>query len=337
MLNISDAVDKHKSSLLKHDNCHAVAVGLEDYDSGDKDKLCIHVFVHDISAGIDASELEGFKVKVVPRIGSDEPVVRSTSIDELLGTTNPLASFNPLICGISVINRDYYHTTGSIGCFISIANPISIPTANNTGVVLANPAVGIPAGVYLLSNSHILNPTHATTSSIIQPGNFPLTDPETPPPPSADAGVLVASKRNSRYDTAISSIVGRGYLNQIPAEPGSYGWRTLRGIGAVALMDEVYKFGAKTRYTRGTVFYTNYNTNDISGVIGIKGHNEGVWNGGGDSGSVVVKYQDDMVLGLNFGSWPGTEMPNDITTFKWGFAYDIALQANVFGTGVSLA
>jgi hypothetical protein len=70
-----------------------------------------------------------------------------------------------------------------------------------------------------------------------------------------------------------------------------------------------------------------------------------MWVGTGDSGSVLIRYSDDAVLGLNFMADDKTmlnpdqhpELPAGMPAYWAGYAYDIQSQMSNFGGIVTLA
>jgi len=70
-----------------------------------------------------------------------------------------------------------------------------------------------------------------------------------------------------------------------------------------------------------------------------------MWVAQGDSGSVLIRYRDDAILGLNFLADDTKilppkchpQLPNELPAYYGGFAYDIQRQMDVFGGVVTLA
>lgn len=234
------------------------------------------------------------------------------------GKTDPNAKFRPLICGINIFSAEFAPNYSSLGCFISVA-----------GVAGAG---GIQPGVYLLTARHSLIFDEDLDRKIVQPGctSIPHTD-------------IIGKYVRGRYDdlhdcAAVQLDPNIGWLNEIPAAPWRPGRRRLSQTPAVAqLNDIVYKFGASTGYTKGKVTSVNLTvppTGDFPGItngIEITGEDGGIWNGRGDTGSVLVRYSDDAVMGLNVGGNPQTVVGND--TYLKGYAFPIHSQLAYFGGG----
>ncbi|WP_410673573.1 hypothetical protein [Amycolatopsis sp. cmx-4-68] len=142
------------------------------------------------------------------------------------------------------------------------------------------------------------------------------------------------------YDCAIVALGTRGFANEVPNRPWHPGNRALRGTAVAVVGDRVYKYGATTGYTTGTVKNTTLtSTNrtgniDVQNAILIEGDDGQIWCNGGDSGSVVVRYDTDEVVAINFRA---DFTSGDEHGYKQGLAYDIATQVALFSSAVTLA
>jgi hypothetical protein len=313
-------LERHRAALFALPGCTAVAIGKKIAAGKRTNTDSIVVFVkkkgHVPAGGAAPALLEGIPTDVVEKTFDFRP----TNID-------PFQRFNPLVGGISLTSWEDSSVYGSVGCFI-IADG-QVPQ--------------VPYGNYLLTNQHVLAVAAASDDHrVIQPGNVDF-----PPPANSAFGCYVFGQRDASHDCAIATIVQthgcpvpgqyiRNAVNQVPDHPGQQGWRILAGTAAPALNDRVYKYGATTHHTVGNVTNINFSTQDnsIVNAIYIDGENGGVWCDGGDSGSVVIRYADDYVVGLNFRA--DTNMPVQ-GGYSAGLAYDILTQMQVFGNVVQLA
>jgi hypothetical protein len=183
----------------------------------------------------------------------------------------------------------------------------------------------------------------STTKAVIQPGNTSDSAPQ-----NFDCGDYVYGQRNSRSDCAITTVgTNRTWVNEVPNHPLRPGRRTLRGVATAAVGDQVYKYGATTKYTRGVVRYIHFDSPvlPIQDAIYIANPDGSMWVAKGDSGSVLIRYSDDFILGLNFAANDQTmlnpdqhpRLPNGLPAYSAGFAYDAQTQMNIFGGNVGLA
>lgn len=305
MQDIHVILDQHKATLLASPGCVAVAIGKKLIGGEPTATDCIVVFVRKkgpVPASIAVpAQLAGVPTDVVERNFQFNPIA-----------TAPFARFDPLISGVSLTSWEDPHSHGSIGCFID---------ANGT-------MPNVPAGRYLLTNQHVVQ-VAATggDTRVIQPGNVP---PPCPPPFPANylVGAYVHGLRDADHDCAIVHVQGRNVTNQVPNHPWCPGRRKLAGIAVAAVNDRVYKYGSTTQHTTGIVTNINFSTPGITNAILVQGENNGPWCDGGDSGSVMIRYADDHVMGLLFRADTTTPVTGG---FREGLVYDIATQFQVFG------
>ena len=310
MREIKDTLYRHMERLHAIPGCTAVAIGRKIVGGRSTSRQCITVFVErKLPARAAAAPvpvmLDGIPTDVVER----RFALRHSA-------TDPNARFDPLIGGISIGSAAALGG-GTLGCFI-----------RTDGMV-----AGIPAAAYALTNAHILSAAMAAVDpTVLQPFAHD--------PPQQAIGNYAAGQLGPDRDCAIATIVGRNFLNQVPNHPLRPGNRTLAAQTAVAAIgDRVYKYGATTRHTVGTV--TNIAFANAPGqgppvhnAIYIQGENGGLWCAGGDSGSVAIRYTDDRVVGLSFMADTQHVVEGG---FSAGLAYDIQAQMNLFGNNVTLA
>ncbi|HEX4865796.1 MAG TPA: hypothetical protein VFV02_17135 [Acidimicrobiales bacterium] len=307
-------LDAHRERLLGIPGCTAVAIGRKQTGGRETERLAIVVFVEQkvsSPAQKDAipPELAGIPTDVVEYQFSPKVVV-----------TNPHERFDPLISGIAITPDAVPNSWGSIGCFV-----------HTTGK-----AGHYAAGDYLLTNEHVLH--HAGIGGVvIQPDWQQVT----PPPANYTCGTYLEGFRNVTHDCGLVDLVGRGWLNEVPNRPWHPGNRQLRGVTGPAIGTQVYKFGASTLYTTATVRFINWSDpgHTIQNALYIRNDNHDTWVDGGDSGSVAVTYNDDLIMGLNFRA--DTNYPaNNGVGYYAGLAYPIQSQMDMFcdpGGAVRLA
>jgi hypothetical protein len=302
-------LERHKRRLLAIPGVRAVAIGYKAVGGESTDVECIVVFVASKGppgdpADVVAPEIEGVPTDVVQREFAFRPTV-----------VNPFARYDPIFGGLSMTAIEDPHAHGTIGCFIAADGHV----------------VGVPAGPYLLTNMHVVQIAAAAGANrrVIQPGNTALV----PVPANYVCGEFVKGQRDAQHDCAITTIVGRGWRNEVPNHPGQAGNRALAGLGAAALGMKVYKYGATTQHTVGSVTNVNFNFGNVANAIYITGEG-GPWCDGGDSGAVVIRYADDIVVGLLFQADTQVPVPGG---FLGGLAYDITSQILPFSTVAALA
>ncbi len=316
-------LDKHKDALLKTPGCNGIAIGLKEVNHRKIPEVSIVIFVQKKgqcnASDLIPEKLDGIKTDVVEREFNFEEVA-----------TDPHARFDTLFSGIALTAQEDSVNYGTIGCFI-----------RTNGLAAAPPRPAIPAGVYLLTNQHVVqvaDPHNGGNGIIIQPNT---TKPFPPPPANYNAGTYVYGIKDAQHDCAIVTLTAaynRGWANQIPNAPWWPGRNTLAGTAAPQLNQNVYKYGATTLYTTANVRYVNYidPTHTYVNAMYIENTNQGTWVDGGDSGSVVVTPWSNEVVGLNFRA-DTTKPALSGTGFYAGLAYDINAQMNNFGTVVTLA
>ena len=308
MTNINDVLERHKEALLALPGCTAVAIGKKMVAGHRTDTDCIVVFVQqkrptELPNAVP-TQLEGIPTDVLERTFDFQEIA-----------TDPFARFDPLIGGIAISAQEdvSYQSYGSLGCFIRADGTI----------------LNVPAADYMLTNQHVLIAASVPNAdrTVLQPGGVVRQ-------PNYSMGLYTAGQIDATHDCAISTIVGRNYQNVVPNHPWRAGNRALAGIGQAVLNDRVYKYGATTKHTVGIVRNINLNIVGINNAILIEGENNSAWCDGGDSGSVLIRYQDDLVLGLNFRADTLTPVSGG---YRDGLAYDITTQIQVFSTNVQLS
>lgn len=320
-------LDKHRAQLSGTPGYTGSAIGFKVRAGEILDQPAIVVFVdrkrQDLAADqrIPAS-LDGVPTDVVER---QFGFVRTA--------TDPFARFAQVFSGISITPHAVPEAWGTFGCVI-----------HTTG----NPAHQVPAGTYLLTNQHVLayaDPHNPNSPSrlVIQPGHT-----ADPVPLPYRCGDYVSGQITPTSDCAIASIgYGRTWRNEVPNHPWRPGRRDFSVVGVAALGDEVYKYGATSGSTRGVVRFIHFSPVHVAiqDAIYVESLDGSTWVGKGDSGSILIRYSDDVVLGLNFAADDATmlnpnqhpPLPGDVPAFSAGYAYDIQSQMNVFGGVVTLA
>ena len=320
-----ETLEKHKARLLSLSGCTGVAIGRKVVAGEITDQLAIVVFFDKKQAGVAPSDLvpavlDGVPTDVVEKTFGFTPTA-----------TDPFERFDEVFSGISITPRDTSPAWGTLGCIIR--------TTGNAFV---------PNGDYLLTNQHVLwyadpNNPNSTTRQVIQPGRT-----DYPAPPNYSCGDYVYGRKTPTSDCAIASIgYGRTWRNEVPNHPWRWGRRDLAGVAAAAVGDEVYKYGATTQSTRGVVQFIHFNSPHlpIQNAIYTANPDGEMWVATGDSGSVLIRYSDDFVLGLNFAADETTMLPPDShpvlpdnrPAYSAGYAYDVQTQMNIFGGVVILA
>lgn len=317
------ALARHKKNLLSLHACTGVAIGFKSVRGEETDRYAIIVFVKEKLSRPPRDQ-------TVPREldGVITDVVEQEQLRFDLIATDPFARFDQLLSGISVTPREASPTWGSIGCFI------------NTPGDIHN---GVPPGDYLMTCQHVLQYVTVHDRVIIQPSDAIF------PPPGYSCGNYVQGYRDATHDCAIASVgFGRTFRNEVPNYPLHPGRRNILGVAAAAPGQDVYKYGATTKFTKGRVALINYNppNTNFQNVILIRSENgeHDVWVAKGDSGSVTLLQSNDCIIGLNFAGTQHSIMRNPpllpaYPAYWRGFAYDIQTQMNSFSAagGVVLA
>ncbi|MFF8861718.1 hypothetical protein ACF08B_06660 [Streptomyces sp. NPDC015139] len=312
---------RHQQALLDRPGCTGVAIGRKRVGGPDQetDTLAITVFVErkrtDVPEGERVpTELDGFPTDVLEQ---------EVLLPELCAT-DPFAVHDPVFGGLSLSTWEAPQGWGSIGCFI-----------NTTG----DPANNVPPGDYLLTNQHVL--AYATppewSTVVIQP-----TVKDDPPPEKYWCGNYVAGYLTPTRDCAITTVTDRRLANKVPNYPWYPGYRNIRGVGLAVPGDDVYKYGATTKFTKGRVVFVNYTPpqdppyQEVILISSEKGAGD-VWNARGDSGSVTIRQSDDFAVGLNFAGTSDSKMPDGqppglprYPAYFRGMAYDLTSQMQAF-------
>ena len=318
MSKIDEAFERAKHRLLRLPGCTAVSIGRKVVGGArtDQDAIVLHVARKgdQTDAGTTMpAMIEGFPTDVVEMTYSFKDM-----------STDPFEKHDPVFGGLSISPLEDIGSYGSIGCFIQADGTVA----------------KVPAGTYLLTNRHVVSVAldENSTNAVVQPGD------QSTPVKASTLGAVVSSSapKHSQYDCAIVGLGTRGFVNEVPNHPLKPGRRRLTGIGQAEIGDHVYKYGATTGHTRGVVEYVNFSYTDrttrkvvVDNAILVKGVDGKVWCGPGDSGSVVVRYEDDVVVGLNFKA--ETTSGTDKDGYVKGLAYDISTQVSLFSTVVALA
>ena len=231
--------------LLAQPGVTGVAVGFREKDGKPTDEIVIRVYVQDKRplAEVPAelripSEIGGFKTDVIQK-GPDVPSV----LEEIKG--------RPLVSGLEIsralsgggVGR------GTIGCFVSDKLPDNIRSQ------VGQPGFGYTQHVYLLSASHVLNPTENTVDGIVHQ-----------PSPSAyinRVGEILKDRcvLSGAVDAGLARLdAGMEWKNDV------HDVGTIDGIRRVKLGETVWKQGVTTGLTSRTVADINYFTHDYLGI-----------------------------------------------------------------------
>lgn len=252
-------------------------------------------------------------------------------------TTDPFTAHDPLICGLSISTDDPISCSdyGSIGCYVTVAGTAAIN--NPTNPMLSR--VAVASGDYLLTCSHVVRSAMprfdrgtnilSAPGRIIQPGRIQNNQIN-----NYVIGAYVAGYDFAAVgvDVALVSVASRGMRNVVPAAPWNPFDSIVGSIGTAQVGDDVLKFGATTKHTKGRVTAIDWNSLDgtIVRAIVIEG-TDGPWIKGGDSGSVIVRELDKAVVGLVFRV--DNSSGNDTNGYGRAFAYDFNSQLEYFGGG----
>lgn len=303
-------LDRHQEELLGRRGCTGVAIARKEVGGRTTDTLSITVYVRNKRADVSAEEL------VPPVIGGfpTDVVEEDKRRFELLAT-DPFAQHDPLFGGIAIATWELPRDYGSIGCFI-----------HTTG----SPNVGIAEGDYLLTCQHVLVGAVPDDHRVIQP-SYEGDE----PPDKYFCGNWVAGYQTADSDCAIVRVIWRSFENEVPNYPWWPGRRSIKGVGMAAPGDEVYKYGATTKFTKGVVDRVNYTSPEgtRTHVVLIRSEKgpADVWIAEGDSGSVAIRQDDDFVVALNFGGDPDHIVsPRSPATYWYGYSYDIQAQMDHF-------
>ena len=318
------ALEKHKKSLLAIPGCTGVAIGFKQVRGKESDRLAIIVFVKQKRAA-------PHKMTVIPRILEGVPtdvveqeVLRADLLDSGPGLAgpDPFARYDELFCGLSVTPSEASPTWGSVGCFIRTPGDLR---------------QGVKPGDYLMTCQHVLRYVTLDDQSVIQPSDGIAA------PRDYLCGNYVQGYQDATRDCAIVNVgFGRTFKNAVPDFADPHRMKQLSGVAAAAPGQEVYKYGATTRITKGRVALVNYNppNTGFQNVILIRSEQgeRQVWVAKGDSGSVTMLQSNDCVIGLNFAGTRDSVMkdpPQNLEAYPAyyrGFAYEIQTQMDAFST-----
>ncbi|MBK8623024.1 MAG: hypothetical protein IPN79_15040 [Saprospiraceae bacterium] len=325
MSEIHAVLQKYKSKIFGIPGVSGIAIGYKETNGQIQDQLAIIVFVLKKSSHVEdkyriPEQLDGFVTDILEKKFGLE-----------LTSTDPFERFDDVFSGISITPEDVPPPWGTLGC-----------------IIRSNGNAHVPPGDYILTNQHVLwyadpNNPNSTSRGVIQPGRA-----NDPPPPNYFCGNYIYGVKDPVSDCAICTIAGtRGWHNEVPNHPWRPGRRDLMGIAQAAVGDEVYKYGATTGNTRGVVRFIHYHDPilPIQNSIYIENPDASMWVAKGDSGSVLIRYADDFVVGLNFAADANTmlnpnqhrTLPDNLPAYYGGYAYDIQSQMNYFGAIVDLA
>lgn len=319
-------LDKHKDRLLAIPDCTGVGIGLKKVKGQETKQLAIVICV---KKKLPSPPTEYQIPKDLEGVATD--VVEQEELGFELIATDPFARFDTLFSGISVTPFEAPPAWGTIGCFITTPG---------------FPLHGVARGDYLLTCQHVLQAATPPTDSqvviepkydgMVPPNNYPCAD-------------YVYGVQDALHDCAIALVTyNRGLQNEVPNYPWYPGRRQILGVATAAPGQAVYKYGATSKFTKGTVTMINYNPLGLNyqnvTVINSDGGQNYVWVAKGDSGSVCILQSNDMAIGLNFAGSPAAVMPSPphlpaYPAYYSGFSYDLQSQMDAFSAtgGVVLA
>ncbi len=196
----------------------------------------------------------------------------------------------------------------------------------------------IAPGVYFLTNYHVI--TYAVPNGPYQ-GDGVILQPEwgsasaTPAPIAYRCGKYVYGVQEPDADCAICSIHFRRSANNFPKRDWHFNHRRVRGLGAARVGDVVYKFGARSGYTKGIVVavekFFSSGSRSFQRTIQIVGADGAAFCGPGDSGSIIVRKKDDVAVGLLFLEDTHSNVgEGESPLCREGYAYDLLSQLNHF-------
>lgn len=295
-----ELITKNKDFYLRMPGIKAVSLGKKTTGGKETGELAIKFHVEKKLAPGDLSQnelipsmIEGIQTDVVLDYGEPKPFI------------NPSACYRPMCPGLMIRTAANPNAYGTLGCFIKITQPAAIPTVTGAGAYVQ--ASGVTNGDYLLTNEHVLHGANADIR-VAQPD---CTDPD------HHCANFVASMNDEVHDCAIAKLVNANARNIIEITPGTS--NTIDGAPGTAVVgDKVYKTGARTGVSAGTVTDVNYARNGKSNQVVIEG-----WADHGDSGSVWVRASDNKAVCL---LWGGIH-ENGITRV---LNFDISTQLQAF-------
>ena len=317
-------LDRHRGRLRSLRGVTAVSVGIKQRGGEKTGELAIVVYVES-KGGASGSQ------RVPPRLEGAPTDVVERVFDPVLTAVDPHQRQDPMFSGVAIARFSDRNTFGTLACFIRTTGK-DVPS--------------VPAGVYLLTNEHVVVPEDPSEPpTIVQPEwNLPPM-----PPPDTVAGTYQAGFFDARNDCAVTTIMDRGWENKVPNATG--GFNALTGTLVPVVGSRVYKFGARTLLTRGTITDTNWANSPPPGskepliekAVYIQAEGaDGTWIGAGDSGSAVIQdlEGESRVVVLHSRGDRATENPPNSGLFRGGIGYPIRRQmgnfADVGGT-VTLA
>lgn len=266
------ALRRARPRLMNIPGVQAVAVGFKEVAGQRTDIPAIVVFVrHKRPVGpgmMVPARLHGVATDVVNRRFS----ARAAAVD-------PSDLQNPMIAGAAIASAAAPAGFGSVGCYI---------------VTTGRQVPYIPAGLYMATAQHVLRAASATAPDVLQPN---WTQPGAPP---ADytCGVWVAGFNDPATDCAVVDITTRETINSIPDANGDL--VQIRGIATAEVGQAVFKYGAATSWTSGTIRYVDLTTSDANIVeaVYVEAVAGQVWADAGDSGAVAVTEDDLLIVAM---------------------------------------
>lgn len=309
---LHSAMAAQRDELLALPGVTAVAIGQREVEGKPTGELSVIVFVTRKQPERDTGR-NTVRLHLPNDVPSDV-VEREFDIVEL--ATNPLQRYEPMYCGLSISTAAAPNEYGTIGCFIR--------TSGNFNV---------PAGTYLLTNQHVIGKA-APNGVVLQPVPADRSN----IPDNTRCGNYVYGVKDPTHDCAISTLgFGRTAANDVQVGSGA-ALTPLVGLGDPDVNQALYKFGARTSYTTGTVKYINFTYAGATDLVYVEsGSVDKAWLGAGDSGSVAVLQNDNVVVALNWGGDNKAKVTGQNDIYWGGVAYPINHQLSAFGARVALA
>jgi hypothetical protein len=288
---------KFRDDLLKIPGCTGVAIGEKQIHGENTGQIAIVAFVKEKLRRIpDENRIPSFLSGVVTDVVQREDF----SFGRI--STDPFDRFADMFSGISITPEVDAIKYGTIGLFVEVE-----------------------AVTYLLTCQHVFSAANPG-SAIIQPaipGGGPI-------PGDYVCGQYVLGLMDTSHDCAISTVGdGRNWSNKVPNYPWRPGYRNIRGVGRASVGDDVYKYGANSKFTEGVVKYTDLSSPllGIEDAIEIDNDDNDVWVAKGDSGSVAIRKSDDVAVALNFGVLLSSEFyPPPPVGYRVGYGYHLQSQ-----------
>jgi hypothetical protein len=265
----TEAFDRIKQQLLRIPGVVDVGVGIKETGGGLTETVCFRVFVRE-KLPEDALPPEHVVPKTIDGFVTDVVKVRKW-IDIIGFSEENDDKCYPIKVGGILIGNDKEKHGGTLGCFCRLTTDNSVVALSNHHVLFADGAAGgakVGQPEYVTSCCCACNVIGAVLDGEPDPLDCAIAKLD------ADIKFYSKIKRIKRGDGTVEAS------------------GTLAGSENAVLNDEVWKVGARTGLTRGTIaqLSPNLEIHPKAPFTKIADH--------GDSGSVVVRFATDNVVGL---------------------------------------